>query len=75
MLHLLLLYWQVLCHLAPLFPKNINLFWQDEVCNCDVNVTGSLILHEVFKFFIMIKFFTSEKGNFEIISEIMSKFY
>ena len=22
---------QVLCYLAPLFPKNINLFWQDEV--------------------------------------------
>jgi hypothetical protein len=22
--------------LAPLFPKNINLFWQDEVYNCVV---------------------------------------
>lgn len=21
----------VLCYLAPLFPKNINLFWQDEL--------------------------------------------
>lgn len=25
------LYLQVLYYLAPLFPKNINLFWQDEV--------------------------------------------
>ncbi|KAK8588730.1 hypothetical protein V6N12_023151 [Hibiscus sabdariffa] len=22
---------KVLCHLAPLFPRNINLFWQDEI--------------------------------------------
>lgn len=29
----LLAHLQVLCYLAPLFPKNIGLFWQDEVYN------------------------------------------
>lgn len=28
---------QVLYNLAPLFPRNIILFWQDEVCNCHLS--------------------------------------
>lgn len=29
---------QVLCYLAPLFPKNVSLFWQDEVNHYAVRI-------------------------------------
>ncbi|KAI8563620.1 hypothetical protein RHMOL_Rhmol03G0123600 [Rhododendron molle] len=33
--------WQVLCYLAPLFPKNINLFWQDEIPKMKAHVSDT----------------------------------
>ncbi|CAB4287364.1 unnamed protein product [Prunus armeniaca] len=38
---------EVLCYLAPLFPKNINLFWQDEDASIDPSEVFNRIVSSV----------------------------